>query len=215
MSTGPGIRAGLRAGVRAGWCLAIALSAAACGRDRVSPMAIAGTLADSADQVMFGVRTLVTADGVVKAELFADTAFVFDENTRYELRGVRTFFHTPTGERSTELTSRQGTYDTRRGTMQARVNVVVTGRDGRVLRTPLLTYLQQRNEIGSDSAFALSESTGRRLEGIGFTSDPDMRNVRVLRAARGTAGIVEDAPGREARPRKPAGGTFTLPRSRP
>ncbi|MDX2183049.1 MAG: LPS export ABC transporter periplasmic protein LptC [Gemmatimonadaceae bacterium] len=205
---------------RASWPRAAALVAAAalaaCQSDKVSPMAVRGTMADSADQVMFGVRTLVTADGVMQAELFADTAYVFDDNTRYELRGVKTFFHTALGQRNTELTSRAGTYDTRRGTMEARENVLVVSVDGRRLRTEQLTYMQSRNEIGSDSAFVMTEPSGRRLEGVGFNSDPDMRNVRVLKAARGTAGVVEDpASGKSGTPARPRGSTFTLPRSSP
>jgi LPS export ABC transporter protein LptC len=185
--------------------------AGACGQPKVAPMAVSGTMADSAGQVMFGVRTLVTADGVLRAELFADTAFVFDENTRYELAGVKTHFHTAEGARNTVLTSKEGTYDTRRANMQARKNVLVVSQDGRRLRTEHLTYTQSRNEISSDSAFTMTEPNGRRLEGVGFVSDPDMRNVRVLKAARGTAGVVED----NGTPSKPRGSTFTLPRSRP
>jgi LPS export ABC transporter protein LptC len=195
-----------------GILLAAALAASACGDDRVQPTAVRDALADSADQVMFGVRTLVTNGGVLRAELFADTAYVFDENTRYELRGVRTHFFAATGARSAVLTSREGTYDTRRARMEARGDVVVTGEDGRRLVTEQLQFQQQRNEIASDSAFVLTEPNGRRLEGIGFTSDPDMRNVRVLRAARGKAGVVEDPAMRDA---GPAGSTFKLPRGGP
>lgn len=190
------------------------LAMVACGQAKVSPMAVTNTMADSADQVMFGVRTLITADGVLRAELFADTAYVFEDNTRYELAGVKTFFHTAQGERNTELTSKDGTYDVRRASMEARRNVVVVSKDGRRLRTEQLTYTQSRDEIASDSAFVMTEPNGRRLEGVGFTSDPDMRNVRVLKAARGTAGVVEDPAG-GGPARRPSGSTFTLPRSTP
>ncbi|MFN8878762.1 MAG: LPS export ABC transporter periplasmic protein LptC [Gemmatimonadota bacterium] len=198
----------------AGLAVGLAAGLAACGQPKVSPMAVTNVMADSADQVMYGVRTLITADGVLRAELFADTAYVFEENTRYELAGVKTFFHTAQGERNTELTSRQGTYDVRRASMEARRNVVVVSQDGRRLRTEQLTYVQSRNEISSDSAFVMTEPNGRRLEGVGFTSDPDMRNVRVLKAARGTAGVVEDPAG-GGPARRPTGGTFTLPRGKP
>jgi LPS export ABC transporter protein LptC len=201
-----------RAAVRAlAATLVAAATLTACGQAKVAPMAVSGTMADSADQVMFGVRTLVTADGLLRAELFADTAYVFDENTRYELTGVKTHFHSAEGEQNTVLTSKEGTYDTRRASMQARQNVLVVSKDGRRLRTELLNYVQSRNEISSDSAFVMTEPNGRRLEGVGFVSDPDMRNVRVLKAARGTAGVVQDKSGGA----RPTGGTFTLPRSRP
>jgi hypothetical protein len=36
----------------------------------------------------------------------------------------------------------------------------------------------------------LTEQTGRRLEGIGFTSDPQKDNIRCLRACSGLGGPV-------------------------
>lgn len=165
-------------------------ASAACRNDAVTPKAVKQTIADSSDQVMFGARTLITNDGLLRAELFADTAVFFDDNTRIELRNVRTNFHTSSGAKNTVLTSKSGTYDTRRNFMEARGDVVVVSVDGRRLETPQLRYDQVRNEISGDSAFVMTEP-GRRLEGIGFVSDPDMRNVRVLKAARGSTGVIE------------------------
>ena len=58
--------------------------------------------------------------------------------------------------------------------------------DGRRLTTPELKYDQQRNEISSDSAFVMTEPN-RRLEGIGFRSDPNMKNIQILKGASGFA----------------------------
>jgi LPS export ABC transporter protein LptC len=137
---------------------------------------------------MFGINTLLTDRGVRNAELQADTAFFFDENTRIELRGVTLTFYTRTGERNSVLTSREGTYNTRQSRMEARGNVVVVSDDGRRLTSEQLRYDQARNEISSDSAFVLTEP-GRRLEGIGFTSDPNMDNVRVHRLIEGQGAV--------------------------
>ena len=208
---------------------ATALVAGACAGDNSVAVRRVPTAVDSADQVMFGARSLITKDGVVKAELFADTALFFDDNTRIEMRGVKTHFHTQTGERSTVLTSNAGTYNTRLNSMSARGNVIVIAKDGRVLNTPQLRYDQMRNLISGDSDFTLTQPGGRKLEGTGFISDPNMTSVQVLKAARGSAGVVsekspEPADGAlrapdSARPaapvRRPPGGTFTLPRSKP
>ncbi len=140
------------------------------------------------DQIMFGISTLLTDRGVRNAELQADTAFFFEENTRIELRGVRLTFYTRTGERNSVLTSREGTYNTRQSRMEARGNVVVVSEDGKRLTSEQLKYDQVRNEISSDSAFVLTEP-GRRLEGIGFTSDPNMNNVRVHRLIEGQGAV--------------------------
>ena len=157
---------------------------------------------DTADQMMFGVRTILTDQGVRNAELEADTAFFFDENTRIELREVKLTFHTRTGERNSVLTSREGTYNTRQSQMEARGNVVVVSDDGRRLTSELLKYDQMRNEISSDSAFVLTEP-GRRVEGIGFTSDPNMNNIRVHRLIEGQGAVSTGDLG-SPRPASPA-----------
>jgi LPS export ABC transporter protein LptC len=99
---------------------------------------------------------------------------------------VRTIFYNSVGAQDAVLTSRRGTYNTRLGSMVARQNVVVASEDGRRLTTSELIYNQPRNEISSDSAFVLTEPN-RRLEGIGFRSDPNMRNIRILKGASGVA----------------------------
>jgi LPS export ABC transporter protein LptC len=168
------------------------LLAAACQKGDAVAVKTVVTAADSADQVMFNARSLITHDGAIRAELFADTALFFDENTRIEMRGVKTHFHNKEGDRNTVLTSRQGTYNTRISKMEARGDVDVVSRDGRRLQTVQLRYDQLGNQISGDSAFTLTQPGGRMLQGVGFVSDPDMRNVQVLRATQGYAGVITD-----------------------
>lgn len=169
--------------------VACAAGVAACAKDAATPVATRGSLADSADQVMFKLRTTLTDEGVMKARLEGDSGFFFDENTRVELRGVRTVFFSRTGAQDAVLTSRQGTYNTRAGVMEARQNVEVVTSDGKRLTTPALKYEQYRNMVSSDSPFVLTEA-GKRLEGIGFESDPQMLAVKIKRFGRATGGSV-------------------------
>jgi LPS export ABC transporter protein LptC len=162
--------------------------ASACRRDSEPPTAVSSPMADSADQVMFGARAILTDKGLMRAELFGDTAYFFDDNTRIEMRTVKTNFFTNAGAQSAVLTSREGTYRTQ-GSMEARGDVVVVSTDGRRLTTPQLRFDQVRNEISSDSAFVLTEP-GRRVAGIGFVSDPNMNNVRILKTTSGSTGRV-------------------------
>jgi LPS export ABC transporter protein LptC len=160
----------------------------ACKRDKEPAAAVSSPMADSADQVMFGARAILTDKGLMRAELFGDTAYFFDDNTRVEMRTVKTNFFTTEGAQSAVLTSKEGTYRTQ-GSMEARGDVVVVSTDGRRLTTPQLRFDQVRNEISSDSAFVLTEP-GRRVAGVGFVSDPNMNNVRILKTTSGSTGRV-------------------------
>jgi len=168
--------------------LAVTLIFSACAEKKALPTARGSALADSADQVMFGVNFTLTSAGVSRARLRADAAYFFDDNTRIELDKVHTTFFSPSGVKDAVLTSERGTHLQRLGNMLARKNVVVVSEDGRRLTTQELLYSTGRNEISSDSAFVLTEPN-RRLEGVGFRSDPNMTNIRILK---GAAGVVRD-----------------------
>jgi LPS export ABC transporter protein LptC len=167
-------------------CALILVGAAACSSKKQPPVAAHSPLADSADQVMYGARFNLTDKGLQRAQLHADTAYFFEDNTRIELENVHTTFFTATGAKNAVLTSNRGRFNSRTNNMVARKNVVVVTEDGRRLTTPELNYNQQTNQISSDSAFVMTEPN-RRLEGIGFRSDPDMKNIQILKGASGMA----------------------------
>lgn len=180
------------------------VSTVACSSKKQPPVAATHSpLADSADQVMYGARFNLTDKGLQRAQLEADTAYFFEDNTRIELEPVHTTFFTATGAKDAVLTSQRGTYNSRTTNMVARKNVVVVSEDGRRLTTPELIYNQQLNQIASDSAFVMTEPN-RRLEGIGFRSDPNMKNIQILKGASGMArGIsTEPAPTASSTPKR-------------
>jgi LPS export ABC transporter protein LptC len=152
---------------------AAALALGGCRSPEQPPVQPGVTAADSADQVMVRVRTLLTERGVQQGELFADTTFVFDDNSRFLFRSVRTNFNTPTGAPNGTLTAREGRYDMRQRVLEAFGNVVVTTTDGKRLLTPHLRFEQNRNLVRSDSAFTLIDGR-RRSQGTGFESDPNI-----------------------------------------
>jgi LPS export ABC transporter protein LptC len=164
----------------------------ACQEGTKPPISARNPLADSADQIMFGISTFITDKGLLKAQLQADTGYFFDGNSRIEMRNEKTIFFTTTGAQSAVLTSKEGTYITARSTMEARKNVLVVTTDGKRLTTEQLHYNQGTNEISSDSAFVMTEPT-RELHGIGFVSDPNLINIRVKRVLSGQGPL--DLPG--------------------
>ena len=176
---------------RAAFLLGALALAAACQKAAPPKTADSARSIDPlADQVVFGSRTVVTDRGLMRAEVFSDTSLFYDDNTRMEMRVVRALFFNSSGARDAVLTSRRGRYLTRDGVLEARGNVVITSADGRTLTSAMVRFDQRVNQIASDSAFVLTEGD-REVAGIGFVSDPDMNNIRILRGSRAKAGAVK------------------------
>lgn len=182
----------------------IILVAVACSSKKQPPVAAHSPLADSADQVMYGASFVLTDNGISRAQMQGDTLYFFEDNSRIESENPHITFFTATGAKDAVLTSRHGTSNTRTNAMVARGNVVVVSEDGRRLTTEELIYNQQKNEISSDSAFVLTEAD-RRLQGIGFRSDPNMKNIQILKGVSGIArGVSTETPTVLRAPVRPA-----------
>jgi LPS export ABC transporter protein LptC len=177
--------------VRSALYLAITLVVCACTDVKGPPIASSKkTLADSADQVLYNQRMLITDRGLNRAEILSDTAYFFDENTRTDMRSVHGIFFDSDGKKDAVLTSRTGMFNQRLNSLEARGDVVITGMDGRTLETPHVRYDQRVNLISGDTIFTLTTADGKVLHGIGFTSDPDLNTVRVLKEISSKAGPV-------------------------
>jgi LPS export ABC transporter protein LptC len=153
--------------------LALSVASACQSREQPPVTALPASAADSAEQVMMNVRTLLTERGIQQGELFADTGYVFDDNSRFVFKKVRTTFNTPTGAPNGTLTAREGRYDIRQRVLEGFGDVVVVTTDGKRLLTPHLRFDQSRNLVRSDSAYTLIDGA-RRSQGIGFESDPNI-----------------------------------------
>ena len=174
--------------------LAIASGAVACrGEEPVIPTTTS-QFAQSADQVMSGVQHLLTSAGVQQANLAADSAYFFDQGSRIELRAVRVEFFSKTGAPTGTLTSLEGTYRQRGQLMEARGDVVVVGEDGRRLTTQQLSYNQATNRITTDSAWTMTQTNGDVGRGVGFETDPDLRQFFCKSACGGVIGVREPPP---------------------
>ena len=170
--------------------LLVTTAAVACRKQGSAPPVKRGTtMADSAEQVMSGVRALMTDRGVQRGELFSDTAYVFEDQNRFELRKVRAIFNTSTGTKDGVLTADRGQYSLREQKLEGFGNVVIVTTEGKRLTSPHMRYMQATNEVSSDSAFTLVEP-GRSLSGIGFRADPQLTRVTVLKAGTGRGSIT-------------------------
>jgi LPS export ABC transporter protein LptC len=176
----------------ASFTAALLLLLGACTQVKGPPVAATRqTLADSADQVAFGERYLITDQGLNRAEIHADTAYIFDDNTRTDMRIVNGIFFDSQGARDAVLSSRTGIFNERTNALEARGDVVITSIDGRRLESPFVRYDRRVNIISSDTVFTMTAPDGRIIHGIGFTTDPDLNNIHVMHVISGKAGAVD------------------------
>ncbi len=145
------------------------------------------TAADTADQVLIDMTHYVTNDGVVRARVRADTAFFYQNSQSVEMRNVHITFYDTDGRETSTMSAKQGTYHWATGDMEGRGNCVVVGAgDGRTLKSEVMRYKSATNQVSSDQPFDFV-GPGRHIQGQGFTSDPDFRNVTALKPT-GTGG---------------------------
>ena len=154
--------------------------------------------ADTADQVLEGMSHYITEKGVRRSLVESDTARLYEPTQIAEMKVVTVTFYDSVGKVTSVVTADSGTYFMRDGSMKARGNVIARTPDGRRLSSPVLNYDQKTNTISSDQPFTY-ENGDEHLEGNGFHSDPDFRNV-VTQQPRGGQ--------KEVRKGKPSGGVL-------
>ncbi len=159
-----------------------ALTLAACQDDAIRPP-ISAVAPDSADQVLEGMEHLITTDGVRRTRVIADTAFLYESTNLARLKVVKVTFYDANGNERSTVTSDSGLYHMRDGSMSAWGHVVAVTPDNRRLQSAELKYDSRSKQISSDKPFVYDRAD-QHLEGNGFTSDPDFRNV-VTRQPRG------------------------------
>ena len=159
----------------------LALSVGACQNDR-DPVA-GGDFRDlPADQVVFGLDYDVKDMGVLRARLHADTAHVWEDSAKTLMFPVDLTLYDENGAQSAHLTAREGELDTRTNRMVARGNVVlVTVEGNRRILTEELHYDSQAERIWSEVHTVFIEDDSR-VEGAGFRSDAEMKNVEVSKS---------------------------------
>lgn len=137
-------------------------------------------VADSADQVIFSMTTSVHDNGDRRSQVVAETAYVYQNAQKMDLRRLRVVFYDELGRQSSVLTAKQGIYSLTNGSLDARGAVFVESTDGRKLSTEHLIYDKAMLQLRSDTNFVYDAPTGR-LTGTSFESDLEFKNVGVDR----------------------------------
>jgi LPS export ABC transporter protein LptC len=164
--------------------LASALGLAACGSG--GPVASDQFDDMGADAVLMNIVTNVTTDGIRRAQIIGDTAYVYDDENRVRLAVARVTLYDEHGIETGSLTSRWGEINTRTDFMTAEGDVVLVSlRGGQRIETEKLFFDPGVDRIWSDVPTTLHED-GSTIHGEGFTADGSLTEVRVTRP-RGTA----------------------------
>lgn len=167
------------------WLLGVTIAvglAVGCKDDAIRPP-VTLIAADTADQVLDSMEHLITIDGVRRTRVIADTAYIYEATQQSRLRVVTVTFYDANGNETSTVTSDSGLYQMRDGSMIAWGHVIAVTPDNRRLRSEELRYDARTKKISSDKRFTYDRAD-QHLEGNGFTSDPDFRNV-VTRQPRG------------------------------
>lgn len=184
----------------------VLLALIACGgafgvacTDTKQPPVTGRSIADSADQVLFGANFILTTKGVQRGDLTADTAFVLEETTRFDLRKAHVNFTSETGAPEGTMDANRGVYSTRTQVLEGWGDVFVKLVDGRSLRSPHVVYNQVTHQISSDTSYTLTRGADTQ-SGIGFTSTAPpgakvstmggFTSFRCLRACTGKSSVM-------------------------
>lgn len=161
----------------------LTLLCGACDESTAPPTAEYESL--PADQVITNVDHLFTSDGVRRAQLRADTAYLFEDSAATHLKVVTLEMFDDEGQLTSTLTSEEGEYNTESQKTVARGNVVLVmpGPDGRTIWTEELHYDPVAKRVWSDVPTRMLMNSGQELHGQGFTADDQFVNVDITGGA--------------------------------
>lgn len=163
--------------------------AAACSDSHGTPVSVTPSVADSADQVLFGVDYLLLTRGVNRGDLVADTVYVLSDETRFDLRRAHVKFTTETGAPQGTMEADHAMYNMRSQQLEGWGHAVVRLVDGRTLSSPHLIYNQLLHRISSDTTFQITRGNDVST-GVGFTSNDTFTQFTCLRRCGGATNLL-------------------------
>ncbi|HBD98563.1 MAG TPA: LPS export ABC transporter periplasmic protein LptC [Gemmatimonadetes bacterium] len=153
---------------------------AACEAPTSSAVASHELLEMGADNIVFGMTSFMTSNGIREGKVEADTAFMYADSAKAKLRQMRIVFYDEAGAAKATVTGTAGEWDRNTDRMWAQGDVVlIVHADGRRIESAEIIYDPVENEIWSDSATVQTLANGRVTRGSSFRSDMDFTNVRI------------------------------------
>ena len=183
-------------GPRVGALLLISVSLGGCLEEEATPVASPELLEMGADIVMIDMENVITVEGVREGEIYADTAYFYQDSSFYVLKNPVLVLFTDMGAQRARVVSERGIMSMNTDELTAQGNVVLTVQDGnRRVESQELNYEPNGDRIWSDSLTTMYEE-GVVSEGLGFTSDLDFRVMTVGPGSiRNVGGVGRDSIG--------------------
>jgi LPS export ABC transporter protein LptC len=175
MSARRHLRTGFRTAIMA--LVGVALG---CSEAEQTPVAEDTLLGMQADNVIYGMSSYVTVNGVREGQIEADTAYMYVDSAHVDLRGLQIVFHDESGRPKATVTGETGEWNQNLDIMVARGNVLlVVHPEEREIRTSELHYDAYGQRIWSDSTTTQTLPDGTTTRGSSFQSDLTFQNVRI------------------------------------
>jgi LPS export ABC transporter protein LptC len=165
------------------------VAVAACHDSKAPPVAAGPSVADSADQILFGMQYLLSTKGIQRGDLRADTAFVMADQSHFDLRRAHVTFTTETGAPQGTMEGNRGVYNTQTQVLEGWGNVIVKLVDGRTLESPHVVFNQLTHQLSSDTNYTIHRGPDTQ-SGIGFTSNQTFTNFSCLKSCTGQMSIL-------------------------
>lgn len=162
--------------------LGVAVLAGCSSGKKVSGSAMSGELPDS-EVEDFSITE--TDSGRAQWTLFSKSAATFQAKDLVTARTVRILFFDEKGAKSSELIAREGELYQRTRDMVARGHVVLQTVEGWRMSTEEMRFSNSTRRITSDLLVRV-EKEGSVLEGVGFSSDPNLEHFEFQRQVRAT-----------------------------
>lgn len=137
-------------------------------------------------QVVEGFTLHESASGERLYTLEAETAYVFENESRVEVARPRVTFYDEEGEVHAVLVARHGTISSKTSDLVARSEVLVETRDSTFLRTDSLSWNNNTRLVRTDAPVEIETPKGR-VVGQGLVSDAGLERIRILSAVEGTS----------------------------
>jgi LPS export ABC transporter protein LptC len=192
--------AGTAGRFRLGFVVCLAILYVSCGGTEKGEQSLGAR--DIPDQEFTDFTTYESDSGVVKWVLEAPVARIYNARKLLVTVKPRITFCSDEGETTSVLTADKGEYQQVTHDLTALGNVVVTSRQGYVLETESLVWVNELEEIHTED-FVRFIKENDVLTGYGFRSDPELENVTIQRDVevylRDDEGVVEDEVTRERR----------------